>query len=263
MAELGAPEREAVVMFPGWGAPVWDYHRLMPAIAAAGFRAIAVDLRGHGLSDMPLDPLRYTTDAMVAHAIAVLDVIGASPVTLIGHSMGGALAMHVALRAPAKARALALISPIGFGIARAPAIGRLLSPAWSIPLLRAFLRRWVIAAGLRILYRNDALVTPHNVDEFWASSQFDGFVPAMRALLHGFRWTRFTPEEMSTVAAPGLVVHGTRDPIVNPSHGRVAVPEGWREVLIAGAGHLPHDEAPDLVNRAIIDFIRAPGRSIS
>jgi pyruvate dehydrogenase E2 component (dihydrolipoamide acetyltransferase) len=258
IVEMGPTGGEAVILFPGWGAPVWDFHQTLPALAAAGFRAVAVDLRGHGLSDMPLDPSRYTTDAMVAHALAVLEAIGVSPVALIGHSMGGALAMHVALRAPARVCALALVSPIGFGIARAPRIGRMLSPSWAIPVLRALVRRRVIAAGLRILYGSNERVTPRSVDEFWAASQFEGFVPATRALLHGFRWNRFTEQEMAAVAAPGLVVHGTRDPIVHPTRGRRSLPTGWRELVIDGAGHLPHDEAPELVNPAIIEFLKRP-----
>src|SRR5688572_12467988 len=93
--ESGSPTGEPVVFLPGWGCPVWDFQRLVPAVAAAGFRAIAVDLRGHGLSDMPTEPARYTTEAMVAHAIDILDAIDVPRAALIGHSMGGALAMHV------------------------------------------------------------------------------------------------------------------------------------------------------------------------
>ena len=260
IVEMGAPGGEAVVFVPGWGATVWDFHQMMPAVAASGFRAIAVELRGHGLSDKPTDPSRYTTDAMIAHGLAILDAIGASPVSLVGHSMGGALAMHLALRAPQRVRALALVSPIGFGVARAPDLGRALSPAWSIPLLRALLRRRVLAAGLRILYVRNELVTSRSVDEYWAPSQFAGFVPAMRALLHEFRWNRFSEEEMSAVAAPGLVIHGTRDPIVHPTRGRRSLPEGWHEVVIDGVGHLPHDEAPDLVNKAVVEFLEDAGR---
>jgi pimeloyl-ACP methyl ester carboxylesterase len=115
--------------------------------------------------------------------------------------------------------------------------------------------------GLRILYVRNELVTPRSVDEYWAPSQFAGFVPAMRALLHEFRWTRFSEEEMSAVAAPGLVIHGTRDPIVHPTRGRRSLPRGWRELVIEGVGHLPHDEAPALVHPAVIDFLKAPARA--
>ena len=117
--ESGPAGGEPVVFFPGWGCPVWDFHETMPAVAAAGFRAIAVDLRGHGLSDKPTEPARYTTAAMIAHAVAILDALRVPRVVLIGHSMGGALATHLALHAPDRVRALALFSPIGCEIGRA------------------------------------------------------------------------------------------------------------------------------------------------
>jgi pimeloyl-ACP methyl ester carboxylesterase len=253
--ESGSPDGEPVVFFPGWGCPVWDFHETMPAVAGAGFRAIAVDLRGHGLSDKPTEPAGYTTAAMIAHAVDILDALRVSRVVLIGHSMGGALATHLALNVPGRVRALALFSAIGCGTARAPQIGRALSPQWTIPLLRASLRRSAVAAGLRILYGANELVTPRNVDEYWAPSQFDEFVPAMRALLHEFRWSCFDAEEMARVAAPGLLVRGSRDPIISRTRDSVPLAKGWRELVIEGAGHLPHDEAPDTVNRALIDLL--------
>jgi pimeloyl-ACP methyl ester carboxylesterase len=255
VVESGPADGEPVVFFPGWGCPVWDFRSTIPAVASAGYRAIAVDLRGHGLSDMPVDPDRYTTDAMIEHAIAVLDALHLTRVVLIGHSMGGALATHLALRTPERVRALGLFSPIGCGTARAPEIGRRLSPEWSIPMLRALLRRSAVAAGLRILYQRNAQVTDRNIDEYWAPSQFDGFVPAMRALLHNFRWTCFTSQEMARIEIPGLLVRGGRDPIISRTRDAVPLAPGWRELVIEDAGHLPHDEAPDLVNRAVVELL--------
>ena len=255
VVEIGDDDALPVVFLPGWGCPVWDFHRTMPAVADAGFRAIAIDLRGHGLSDMPTDPARYRTDAMVAQVVDVLDAIGVRRAALAGHSMGGALAVHVAIRMPDRVRALALFAPIGFGNARAADLGRMLSPAWTIPLSRLLLRRPAIAAGLLTLYGNKRLVDRRNVDEYWAPSQFDGFVPAMRALLHEFRWTRFADEEIAGITLPGLLVRGSRDPIVLRPWTPRSLPVGWRELVLDGVGHLPHDESPAVVNAALIEML--------
>jgi len=192
---------------------------------------------------------------MIAHVIDVLNAIDLSRIVVVGHSMGGALAAHLSLLVPERVRGVVLVAPIGFGIARAPEIGRALSPQWTIPFSRKLLRRSVLAAGLRRLYCAKALVDQRNVDEYWAPSQFDGFVPAMRALLHGFRWTGFTAEEMSRISVPGLIVRGGRDPVVARPRTPVPLPAGWRELVIANAGHLPHDEAPEAVNGAIAEFL--------
>ncbi len=257
VVEIGNQDALPVVFLPGWGCPVWDFHRTMPAVADAGFRAIAIDLRGHGLSDMPTDPTRYTTDGMIAQAVDVLDALGIRRAALAGHSMGGALAVHLALRVPDRVLALALFAPIGFGNARAAELGRMLSPEWIIPPARLLLRRSMIAAGLRILYGDRARVDRRSVDEYWAQSQFDGFVPAMRALLHEFRWTRFTDEEIAGLALPALLVRGRRDPIVLRPWTPVSLPAGWRQLVLDDVGHLPHDESSPVVNGALVEMLRA------
>jgi pimeloyl-ACP methyl ester carboxylesterase len=224
-------------------------------MSSAGYRSIAVDLRGHGLSDMPGDDSLYTTDAMVAHVIDILEMLDVDRPVIIGHSMGGALGVHVALRAPGTVRALVLISSIGFGAALPPVVGGVLARRWTIPLARLALRRSVVALGLRILYRENGLVDDRNIDEYWAPSQFSGFVPAMRALLERFRWSRFTPEELARVGIPCLLVRGGRDPIIDRPKNPVRLPPGSRELVIEHAGHLPHDEAPGAVNAALLEFL--------
>jgi L-proline amide hydrolase len=79
----------------------------------------------------------------------------------------------------------------------------------------------------------------------------------MRALLHGFRWNRFTPDEILSIGVPCLLVRGTRDPIVERPRDPVQLPPGSRELVIENAGHLPHDESPDRVNAALLEFLRS------
>ncbi len=253
--EAGPASGAPLVFVSGWGCSIWDYNRTYPSAVAAGYRVIGVDLRGHGLSDMPSGEEPYTTDAMVAHAVEILDALRLERPVVIGHSMGGAIAAHLAIRNPGRLRAVVVVSAIGFGVARIPDVGRALSPAWLTPIARAVLRRAVVATGLRVLYEDIECVTARNVDEYWAPSQFPGFVPAMRALLHRFRWTRFTPEEILAIGVPCLLVRGGCDPIIERPRDPVRLPPGSRELVIEKAGHLPHDESPDRVNEAFLEFL--------
>jgi pimeloyl-ACP methyl ester carboxylesterase len=259
VVESGPDTGPPVVFLGGWGCSAWDYNRTLAPVVQAGFRAIAFDARGHGLSDMPADESLYTTDAMLIHLRATLDALGLPRVSLVGHSMGGALITHFALANPARVRSLVLISSVGFGDTRIAELGRTCLPSWVTPLARIAFRRWTVAAGLRLLYFTPGQVDPRNVDEYWAPSQFHGFVPAMRALLHRFRWSRFTDEEVARLSMPCLVVRGGRDPVVRPSSPPVPMPPEGRELLIPGAGHLPHDEMPDRVNPEIIAFLSMKG----
>ena len=255
VVEAGPATGRPVLFIPGWGCSVWDFNRTLAPVAEAGFRAIAIDLRGHGLSDMPRDDLLYRTDALVEHLDDAFGALGLSHAAIVGHSMGGALAVHFALARPERVRSLVLTSAVGFGDTHIAQLGRICTPPWTAPLTRFAFRRWTVAAGLRFLYGTPGHADERNIDEYWAPSQFHGFVPAMRAVLHGFRWTRFTDAEMARLGTPCLIVRGGRDPVVRPSRPPVPLPPAGRELLIADAGHLPHDEAADRVNPAIIAFL--------
>jgi pimeloyl-ACP methyl ester carboxylesterase len=205
---------------------------------------------------MPAGDSLYSTTAMTRHLIDALDVLHLDRVGVIGHSMGGALALHLALEQPRRVSSLVLISAVGLGIALPAYVGRLLSPRIVIPAARVLLTRSVLAAGLRLTYGSPRHVDARNVDEYWAPSQFPGYVPAMRALLHHFRWTLFTKEELARIDAPVLVIRGGRDRVVHAPRHPMVPPRTHGEIVVADAGHLSHDEAPDRVNAEMVAFLR-------
>lgn len=255
VVEAGPESGRPVLLVCGWGCSVWDFNRTIAPLAHAGFRAIAIDPRGHGLSDMPMDASLYATEAMVAHLLETLDALDLAQCSIIGHSMGGALAVHTALRSPSRVRSLVLIGAVGFGDVPIAGFGRACSPPWMVPVARRAFRRWVVLAGLRLLYETPGHADERNVDEYWAPSQFAGFVPAMRELLHRFRWSRFTDEEIARIDMPCLIVRGARDGVVRPGARPLPIPPAGRELVVAASGHLPHDEVADRVNAGIIDFL--------
>ena len=81
------------------------------ALERAGYRVIAYDARGHGESTGPADPEAYDYPNLAADAIAVLDTVGATRAALVGHSMGAATAVAIALAAAERVAALVLVTP--------------------------------------------------------------------------------------------------------------------------------------------------------
>src|SRR5512141_202674 len=100
IVEAGDETAPVVLLIPGWACSSWIFHDTIAPLADAGFRAVAVDLKGHGLSEKPPEPKHYTTEAMRDHVIEIIDALGAERVRLVGHSMGGALVGHVAAAMP-------------------------------------------------------------------------------------------------------------------------------------------------------------------
>ncbi|HLT59300.1 MAG TPA: 2-succinyl-6-hydroxy-2,4-cyclohexadiene-1-carboxylate synthase [Limnochordales bacterium] len=80
---------------------------LMPALSQR-FRAVAPDLLGHGETGAPLDPARYRMERCVADLLALLDALGIERCHVLGYSMGGRVALHLALAAPARVATLVL-----------------------------------------------------------------------------------------------------------------------------------------------------------
>src|SRR4029079_15809848 len=98
--EAGQHNSNPVVLVPGWGCGAWIFHDILPHLALSGFHAMAVELRGHGLSDKPDDKHEYTNDAMRDHLAEIVDALGLDRTHMIGHSMGAAIAAELAAAEP-------------------------------------------------------------------------------------------------------------------------------------------------------------------
>jgi pimeloyl-ACP methyl ester carboxylesterase len=102
--------------FPG----LWcSWRRQIPALAAAGYRAVAVDMRGYGRSDRPLPATAYDNHSIVADLMGVLDGLGESRAVIVGHDFGAQAAWASALHAPDRLRGVvSLAVPYGVGFSR-------------------------------------------------------------------------------------------------------------------------------------------------
>ncbi|MHB1223113.1 MAG: alpha/beta fold hydrolase [Gemmatimonadaceae bacterium] len=255
----GPASAPPVVLVHGWACSVYSWRHQLPALAAAGFHAVAIDLRGHGLSDMEASDDLYTSQAMAEFLVRTLDALELDRVALVGHSLGAAIAARLAMRQPARVARLAVISGVGFG--RAPFV-RLLG---RIPdgLVRPFLpmgtSRMLFRLVLRSVAGGPGRYTSRDVDEYWAPTQFPEFVPGLWRLVRQHDWDTLDEAERASLRLPLLALFGGRDRLIGhagpPSGG------GWPEMhLLTGVGHAGHEEAPTLVNALLLPFLE-PWRS--
>ena len=107
LAEWG--EGPPLVLLHGFTGSAAAWGDLAPRLAAR-HRVIAIDLPGHGLSDAPADVARYTMPRVVADLAALLALLDAVPAHWLGYSMGGRLALYLALARPDLVRSLVLES---------------------------------------------------------------------------------------------------------------------------------------------------------
>ena len=243
-----------VVCIHGWGASAYGYRHVLGPLAAAGVAAHAADLRGHGWSDKPLEHARYSPAAFTSWTLGLLDALGLDRVVLVGHSLGGAIALHTALAAPDRVAALVLLAPLGLGTVVRIDQFRLLTPdradAW-LPRLAA--PRFVTAFALRTAYGRIGRPSARDIDEYWAATADPAFARAVRLVMHADPWAAFTPEVLARVPQPVEVVVGTRDNLLRVDSVRRltgAFPCGTLDV-VTDAGHVLADEVPERVLAAI------------
>jgi pimeloyl-ACP methyl ester carboxylesterase len=265
VAEAGEGD-DVVLCLHGWPQHWYEWRHLMPALAAAGHRVLAMDLRGFGWSDAPAGG--YEKENMADDVLAVLDQLGLERVKLVGHDWGGWIGFLLALRAPDRfSRYLALNILHPWVVRRNVA-----SHLWR------FWYQWLILApgiGYR-LHRTGrfvprVLVDGSTVKDAWdddaVASFSDRFTQpdGARAAVQMYRV--FNLKEARQIAAgkyererltvPTLLLFGEDDFAMRPAmlagYRRHAVQ--MRVELVPGCGHFIADERAELVAERAREFL--------
>lgn len=111
--EAGPLDGQPVLFVHGFGGTARNFTLNIGPLAQAGFRVVAPELWGMGRSAKPRG--RYSLDRWVDQLIGLMDSLGMQRAAVVGHSMGGAVAVRLARRHPERVTKLALVAPLGFG----------------------------------------------------------------------------------------------------------------------------------------------------
>jgi pimeloyl-ACP methyl ester carboxylesterase len=248
-------QREAVLLLHGWGGSVYSFAETIPAIAAAGYRAIAFDLPGHGLSDKPTDEGMYTTSALADTVLRVADAMGLRRFTIVGHSMGGGIALELALRGERRLERIVLINPSGLGKVPTIAPVRLISPKFVNRFIPALLGRGTIRMILNLAFSARGRPTTRDIEEYWAPTQFDEFAWACRACVHQATWKRISSSRLRALRLPVLVIVGGRDRVIRDVSSRAKQIPTAQLIEIAEGGHLVMQEFATKINAKLLLFL--------
>lgn len=243
--EQGSSEAAPVLLLHGFGADLNGWMFTQPALAEDR-RTIALDLPGHGGSDKDVGD---GDTALVDAAAAALDALGIDRVHLVGHSLGGAIAVLLAARRPTRIATLTLIAPAGLG----PEINATFIDGF----VRAARRKDAVEV-LQLLVHDPALVSRTMVEDVLRYKRLDGVAGALdtiaRAWFAGGEQTRSLVAELGALDVPVQAIWGRDDRIIPMAHAEALGSRGTVHILDA-AGHLPHMEKSSEVNRLIRRFI--------
>jgi pimeloyl-ACP methyl ester carboxylesterase len=251
----------AVVLVHGLGGFAESWRHNIPSLAARA-TVYAVDLPGSGRSGKP--PAHYSLGFFARALHAFLDAVGVTHVSLVGHSLGAAVAVTYALTRPARVERLALLSGCSPGFSwrpgwRArliaiPGLGEALSLCGCAPLYRAAIAKCFHAAAADevafLVGWEYALRTNAAARAAWLTT--------VRSLSTDFVQRR--PDyrrAIATLDLPVLLVHGREDPAVPAAHC-AEMAEGFARASVRwldACGHFPHIEHAQVVNGWLADFL--------
>jgi pimeloyl-ACP methyl ester carboxylesterase len=267
-----------VLFLHGFAEFWWAWEAQLRALADAGFRAVAVDLRGYGASDKP--PRGYDGYTMAADVVGLIRALGERSATLVGTGYGGMLAwttaafhprlvrrlVVVAAAHPLRARSAVFADPRGQLAAAAPML-KFQLPRYEHVLTRdeaalvgEFLARWGGPVWVRspaFTDYSDKCRAAFRIPQV-AFCALEAYRWAFRSVLrlHGYRFVKLLQQP---IVAPTLQLHGALDPAVLPrtalGSGRYVV-AGYEWRMLDGIGHFPHREAPDLVTGEILRWAK-------
>lgn len=246
-----------LLLLHGFASSIYTWAAVLPVLAR-DHEVVAVDLPGSGASDLPADLAWSDLPPVV---VALLDRLGWSQATLVGNSMGGALAVMVAARQPERVNALVLIDSAGFNLepAQRPRLVQwVASPALAGLLEHLPVRRLLVEVGLRQVFHDDSLVTAERVEEYVQPLQRPGWLRATRSLLRSrAHEAQAFPALLASSRQPTLIVWGRDDrwiPLAQARQFQEALP-GARLVVLEDCGHTPQEERPTELLQVLATFL--------
>ena len=252
----------AVLLVHGMAGSSATWRAVMPALGADHL-VVAPDLLGHGESAKPLGDY-----SLGAYASGLRDLLGAldvGPVTVVGQSLGGGVAMQLAYQHPELVERLVLVNSGGLGREVSWILRALTLPAaeYVMPVVfPGFVREAGDALG-RALVRIG--IRAPSLEEVWQAyasltetANRQSFVRTLRAVIDlGGQSVSASDRLYLTAGMPTLIVWGDRDPIIPVAHAyaaHAAMP-GSRLEVFEGIGHFPHVECPDAFVAVLLDFL--------
>lgn len=252
----GAP----VVLVHGMAASLHDWDDLLPALTQEGYGAHALDLLGHGASPKPEARL-YQVEWLYEHLAAWMDSLRLEePAVLVGHSLGGYLALEAARRMPERVRSLILVDPF-FRRGQLPALLRL---SYRRPRLnRAILERlpgWMLrmVIDLTSLSIGHSQGGAHNLSERVRAQTALDYKRTAAGVYHLPNTIRDLTPGLAQIRQPAMLVWGTRDFTLTPGSFQelaAALPDVRAHRL--AAGHVPHQSHPQEFNALVLDFLKS------
>lgn len=250
--DVGPRDGNVIVLVHGFSASLQTWEPWVTNLKR-DYRVVSIDLPGHGLSRC-LDNDAIGPKQFVETINRVANGLGIEHFTLAGNSMGGGAAWAYALAHPDRLDGLVLVDAAGWPRDEAETDSRpLVFKLLEIDLARRVMKDLDLSAlirgGLENSFSDPSFVTDEMVERYATLARAPCHREALLSLSAGRgERTEASPELLSAITVPTLVMHGEDDNLIPVEHGRnfaAAIP-GAQLMVYPGVGHLPQEEIADL-----------------
>lgn len=271
ITEVG--DGEPVILLHGFPELSYSWRHQLPALAAAGYRAIAPDLCGYGQSDRPPAVSEYAAAKLVGDIVGLIGALEYESAHIVGHDWGGGLAWALAGARPDLVRSLTILNapqgPVSARLRREDPEQQ--AKSWYMLLFQfvGVAEAWLSGDDFRNLRRfvfEDAApgtFTEEDQRVYLDALRKDG---ALTAALNYYRANMPAasllrePPEPPEITVPTMIIWGEADSnmslkLLERSAATVSGP--LRIERLAGVSHWVQQEAPDAVNALLVDFLNA------
>jgi pimeloyl-ACP methyl ester carboxylesterase/UDP:flavonoid glycosyltransferase YjiC (YdhE family) len=264
----GAGHTPTVVLLPTWAITHAMHWKAQIPVLARRYRVIAMDPRGNGRSDRPLDPAAYTFLEQAADVIAVMDVTGTARATIAGVSDGGVLGAVVAAHYPDRVSGALLSAPALWSLGISNPDRKAYSfedelgvdEGWALFNEHAWRRD---LAKFAQFFWSQVFTEPHSTKQVEDGVGWTGETDA-EVLITTVRMSGYdqlddrdlTLAVLHRIQCPVLLVHGSADQLTPIGRSElIAQVTGWDLLTLVGSGHCPQARDPVRFNRALIEFV--------
>lgn len=245
-----------VLFLHGWLGS-WRYWLPSMEVASTHFRTYAFDLIGFG--DTHQRNIEPSISAYAEQVIRFLDELGIEQVALVGHSMGGMVALKIAIEHPDRIERVATVG--------APIVGSSLAPLLKLTAFRPIARGMDALPSLtKWLFRYFLAEADEQAMLEILEDSVKPTADSIRASVRSMMRTDLR-SDLPRLCVPSLVLHGTHDDIVMPTQIEVIrramrTSPYLRQFSIEGSRHFPWVDQPDLFHDQLITFLRTPRQEL-
>lgn len=260
--EAGPANGPSVLLVHGMGSSTFSWRHTLPALAQAGYRAVAFDQRGFGLSDK-VGVTDYSHQAQAEAIVHLMNALGISKAVVVGHSMGANVAAHLAVSHPERVEKLVIAD--GYFIQKKQVVSRITGTMlrfppfqrWGRLALRSLLTPDNVTRIIKSAFADPAAVTAQVVSGYMRPLQTAGWDEAAMGIARDLGRSVLTAP-LSSIKVPTLFVWGADDRWVPLDKGREFQRQfaGSELAVIPRSGHMPMEEQPEVFNERLMAFLK-------